>query len=229
MEFRPETMEAEALHPAESLAAVLSRMERLETMLRSGDGLAAFNRLYLTVARAVGTSLDSGHFADAEFLRRLEVNFANRYFEMLRRAFFPTEKAPIGVAWEPLLSSRRTSGISPERFALAGMHAHLNHELCLAIVRTCEERAITPEKSTPQHLDYQRLGPLWHAVLHGAATSNRDEKTAAWSCLEARQLAWDNAEVLWHLRSSAELTADYLSLLERNVVTASRTLLAPVI
>lgn len=223
-------MEAEALHPADSLATVLARMERLEAVLPAGDALSAFNRLYLTVARTVSTSISAGGFTDAEFLRRLEVNFANRYFEMLRRVFFPTEKARIGVAWEPLLSSRRTSGISADRFALAGMHAHLNHELCLAIVRTCEERAITPEKGSPQHLDYQRLGPLWHAVLHGAAHGGKpssDDKNASWSCLEARNLAWDNAEVLWHLRSSAELTADYLSLLERNVVTASRTLLAP--
>jgi len=65
--------------------------------------------------------------------------------------------------------------------------------------------------------------------LHGAVKTNSDDKSPTWSCLEARNLAWDNAEVLWHLRSSAELTADYLSLLERNVVTASRTLLAPVI
>lgn len=228
MELRQETMEVEALHPADSLTTVLARMERLEAVLLAGDGLAAFNRLYLTVVRAVSTSLSSGGFTDAEFLRRLEVNFANRYFEMLRRVFFPTEKARIGVAWEPLLSSRRISGLSADRFALAGMHAHLNHELCLAIVRTCEERAITPEKGSPQHLDYQRLGPLWHAMLHGAAKVSSDDKNAAWSCLEARSLAWDNAEVLWHLRSSAELTADYLSLLERNVVTASRTLLAPV-
>lgn len=229
MELREETMEAAALHPADSLPTVLARMERLDALLPAGDGLAAFNRLYLTVARTVATSLSAGEFTDAEFLRRLEVNFANRYFEMLRRVFFPTEKTRIGVAWEPLLSSRRTSGLAADRFALAGMHAHLNHELCLAIVRTCEERASTPEKGSPQHLDYQRLGPLWHAVLHGAVKTNSDDKSPTWSCLEARNLAWDNAEVLWHLRSSAELTADYLSLLERNVVTASRTLLAPVI
>ena len=52
-----------------------------------------------------------------------------------------------------------------------------------------------------------------------------DDAVAMWNIEEARNIAWDHAAILWHLRSSPELTADYLSLLERGVGVASRGLL----
>lgn len=217
-----------ALTPADSLATVLERLEHIAAALPQGDGLSCYNRLYLEVMRAVEAELLAGGFADAEFAQRLEVSFANLYFDAVRLGLFPSQRKIVGPAWAPLFSSRQTDGIAAERFALAGLHAHLHHDLCLAIVRTCEESALTPEKGSAQHLDFQRLSQVWQAALTAARVTASDE-TTAWSCLEARELAWTNAGVLWHLRSSAELTADYLSLLERDVVATSRGLLAKAI
>ena len=218
-----------ALTPADSLATVIERLEQIAAALPVGDGLACFNSLYLEVARAVERALAADDFGDAEFARRLEVNFANLYFDAVRLGFFPSQRKIVGQAWAPLFSSRQTDGISPERFALAGMHAHLRHDLCLAVVRTCEERALTPEKGSVQHLDFQRLSQVWQASLQAACAAvsvSASDEAGAWNGLEARELAWSNAGVLWHLRASAELTADYLALLERDVVTTSRGLLA---
>jgi hypothetical protein len=215
-----------ALTPASNLEAVVARLEQISAALPQDDGLSCFNRLYLEVTRAVGAALASGELADVEFAHRLEVNLANLYFEAVRLGFFPSQRRRVGQAWAPLFSSRQTGGILPERFALFGMHAHLHHDLCLAVVRTCVERALAPEKGSAQHLDFQRLGKIWHAPLQAAQALATGESMATWSCLEARELAWNNAGVLWHLRSSAELTADYLSLLERDVVATSRGLLA---
>ena len=43
------------------------------------DGLACFNRMYLTVTEAVQSQVDAGFFADAAFMARLDVNFVNRF------------------------------------------------------------------------------------------------------------------------------------------------------
>ena len=41
------------------------------------------------------------------------------------------------TAWQPLFERRADPGIEPIQFALAGMNAHINHDLPLAVVATC--------------------------------------------------------------------------------------------
>ncbi|CAM5716487.1 hypothetical protein SALBM311S_05229 [Streptomyces alboniger] len=45
--------------------AVISRMRALDQTLPTADGVAVFNRVYLTVTEAVDRRIDSGHFEDA--------------------------------------------------------------------------------------------------------------------------------------------------------------------
>ena len=48
---------------------------------------------------------------------------------------------------------------------------------------------------------------------------------ATWSVAAARQAAWTNGEVLWHLRSVGPIERTYLTTLDRSVGFASRGLL----
>jgi hypothetical protein len=212
-------------------------MAQLGAALPQSDGLGCFNTMYMEVTRAVYDAVQKGGFNDPEFLERLDVQFANLYFDAVRQAAQLATRIP--DAWAPLLSLRGQGGITPLRFALAGMNAHINHDLCIAVVRTCEERLLSPNKSSVQYQDFLRVNQILKAtedevkgrLLTGLLSfidrplSSLDDAVALWSIEKARNLAWDNAEVLWHLRSSPELTADYLSLLERSVGTASRGLL----
>ena len=54
-----------------------------------------------------------------------------------------------------------------------------------------------------------------------------DDVVATWSVAAARQAAWTNGEVLWHLRSIDSIERTYLATLDRTVGFASRGLLIP--
>ena len=47
------------------------------------------------------------------------------------------------------------AGIEPVQFALAGMNAHINHDLPLAVVSTCSALATAPEVG-PHFADWRR-------------------------------------------------------------------------
>jgi hypothetical protein len=224
--------------PASSLKGVLGRMEQIAAALPPEDGLAAFNLLYMEVTYAVVQAIEAGSFSDPDFLSRLDVVFANFYFAAVRLHFADSPTVP--RAWSPLLLSRTESGISPLRFALAGMNAHINHDLCLALVQTCRERGIEPKKGSRQHRDYLQINQTLQAkesevkerFLTGVLRridqllGPLDDAVVMWNIVEARDLAWDHAETLWQLRESPTLTADYLAVLEQGVGLASRGLLS---
>jgi hypothetical protein len=43
----------------------------------------------------------------------------------------------LSSAWRPLVERRALPGIEPVQFALAGMNAHTNHDLPVAMVTAC--------------------------------------------------------------------------------------------
>src|SRR5688572_16302788 len=91
----PPTLEAILRQrPPGRIADVIARMEAIGAALPAGDGVAAFNRLYLEVTRGVLDSLRPGRFEDARFLRWLDVVFANLCFEALRALVVGPGPAP---------------------------------------------------------------------------------------------------------------------------------------
>ena len=107
----------------------------------AADGIACFNRMYLDVTRQVNSQLGQGFFADPAFMTQLDVDFANLYFAAAGAAGDPAE---VPLAWRPLAEQRAAAGIEPVQFALAGMNAHINHDLPLAVVSTCTALATAP-------------------------------------------------------------------------------------
>ncbi len=66
------------------------------------------------------------------------------------------------MAWQPLLASRVTPGIEPIQFALAGMNAHINHDLPIAVVAACSELVTAPTDGC-HHEAYQKVDKLLDA------------------------------------------------------------------
>ena len=135
---------------AARIADVVERMQALDAALPRADGIACFNRLYLAVTEAVVEAARPGVFADPPFVRWLDVVFANLYFEALANHVRGRGRVP--RAWRALFEARSRRGILPIQFALAGMNAHINRDLPLALVSTCRSRRIEPgaaARSTP--------------------------------------------------------------------------------
>ena len=195
--------------PVISVAGAIARMEAIAAALPAADGLACFNRMYLDVTKQVNSQLGEGFFADPAFMTQLDVAFANLYFAAADIAGTPAAAPP---AWRPLTGQRAVAGIEPVQFALAGMNAHINHDLPVAMVSTCTALATAP--GGPHFADYRKAGQLLDAAgqsvrqsLESAAELAADRHLAAvaslvtsWTITSARDLAWNNTLLLWAVR-----------------------------
>src|SRR5262245_34313580 len=100
---------------------VTTALRNIDGALPDGDGLKWFNFLYLKVTEAVGE--EDSNWQDREFLRRLDVRFAQLYFDAIVN--WEGDQARTPRAWRPLLRSRRDASLSRLQLALAGMNAHI--------------------------------------------------------------------------------------------------------
>ena len=117
-----------------TIGEVIQVMQDLDNMLLSSDGLKWFNLLYLRVTQAVYEKPPSGGWDDQKWLSLLDINFARLYFDALANSCTDPTKVP--RAWMALFESRDNPNIERVQFALAGINAHINHDLPLALVQT---------------------------------------------------------------------------------------------
>ena len=134
----------------QSVDDVIGGMQAIDAICFDGDGLKWFNRLYLDVTRAVKARVDAGGFQDGAWMAALDVQFAGLYFGALRSAL-SGGAAP--ECWSVLLERRGWTRLARIQCALAGVNAHINHDLPLAIVRT----GPTPVHGDAHYADYTAL------------------------------------------------------------------------
>ena len=222
-----------------SVGDVLAIMHTIDATCADGDGLKWFNWLYLSVTQAVEVRVNAGEFSDAAWMAALDVQFAGFYFSALE-AFLSRESAP--GCWQALFEQRTQTAIARIQFAMAGINAHINHDLPQAVVATCWTSAINPQHGTPQYLSYTALNTTLDSLIDTAkkelrlrllgdvipAISPIDATLETWSVSAAREAAWNNAEILWHLSDAPAVSAAFMQTLDGLTELASRTLLVPV-
>ena len=223
---------------------VVARLEAMDAQLTDDDGVKWFNRLYLETTRHVAAFDESGAQAAPGFLEQLDVAFADAYFAALAAAGDAVELPgdyPFH-AWKPFFEARRERDIAPIQFALAGMNAHINHDLAIGICSVCVDRDVDPSVDSAEHVDYEAVNGLiaeteaetkaWMLTDLLAeldrAFNPVDDIVAIWSIEAARDVAWTRASVLWHLRDVPFLRDEYLRANDRSVGLTSRAMLVPV-
>src|SRR5262249_53409550 len=97
------------------------------------------------------------------WLTRLDMVFAGFYFNALLAWLDGSTNVP--ESWNALFAARFQPGIERIQFALAGMNAHINHDLSQALLQTDAELNLTPGKTSPEHTDYERVNGLLEVVL----------------------------------------------------------------
>lgn len=196
---------------------VIAIMQAIDGVLVSGDGLKWFNMLYLKVTQQVDTQPPAGGWESPLWLTRLDVVFANMYFSALTN--WLGNPGDIPSSWKALFEARFTAGIDRIQFALAGINAHINHDLALALLQTDSEMNVVPPKNSPQHDDFERVNGILEAVLPQALqylatgivgelaqdTGKIGRFLAFWNVRAARDLAWDFAD---HLRPLSGVARD---------------------
>ncbi|MDC7123704.1 DUF5995 family protein, partial [Cellulomonas fimi] len=207
--------------------------------LRAGwardDGLGVFLDVYRRVTALVALRLVDGTFRDPAFVEDLDVRFARLFLDVPADV---VAQRPVSRAWAPLVERRAVRGIEPIQFALAGMNAHINFDLALAVVATCRARGCDPDDGDV-HADFERVNrvlaevvrPIRQSFLdacvvqHAGALSPLADLVTNFSIDKARDAAWVSAQVLWEVRGVTALAAAVRDTLARTVGLVGRQLL----
>lgn len=217
---------------------VISTMEAVDALLPTDDGLKWFNLLYLMVTRRIDGQPPASAWRDPQWLTRLDVVFANLYFEAI--ASFLNQSPATPSAWDALFEARHAAGIDRIQFALAGLNAHINHDLALALNQTDSELNLNPGPASPEHVDFEAVNAILQGALPDALTflatgvlgviaqdtGKIGRFLAIWDVRAARDAAWDFAA---HLRDLPEpLRAAALVAQDKLTGALGRSLLLPV-
>ncbi|MGY1454741.1 DUF5995 family protein [Streptomyces sp. SS8] len=218
---------------AEGMDGVIARMRALQEELPPHDGVAAFNRVYLSVTLSVRHSLVDGLLPRPRSAAALAAVFAGRYPATVDLA---AAGEPVPACWRPLFRARHRTGLHPAQFALAGVNAHIGYDLALAVVETarahgCEPSALQGafdrigdalveleerirEDLAPGPAPLDIADPLTHLI-------------AGWDMERARDSAWSAARLLWSMRRLPELAEEFTRRLDSGVGLVGRFLLTP--
>ena len=224
---------AQLEHFTTSVDTVVSRMRALDAELPERDGVAVFNRVYLAVTESVDRQIDAGRFADRRAAITLDVRFAERYLAAVDAV---TEDRRPPACWRPLFQFRRHPGVRPMQFALAGINAHIGHDLALAVVDSCRSLGCEPVDLEDE---FERVGDILVSLEERVREDLMpgpdllqiaDPLThllGSWSLERARDASWSAARALWALRGLPDLAEEFTDRLDTAVGFASRMLLTP--
>ncbi|WBO67573.1 DUF5995 family protein [Streptomyces camelliae] len=213
--------------------AVVARMRAIGAALPERDGVAVFNRVYLAVTEEVDRRLDGGEFPDPRAATALDVRFAERYLAAVD-ASVADRRPP--ACWRPLFQLRRHPGVRPLQFALAGINAHVGHDLALAVVDTCRTLGCEPADLEDE---FDRVGEILVSLeeriredlMPGPDLLQLADPLThllgSWSLERARDAAWAAARALWVLRHCGEVAEEFTERLDAAVGLAGRMLLTP--
>ena len=218
----------------QTIADVVQILEAIEAACADGDGLKWFNGLYLQVTQAVESRVNAAGFINPAWVAALDVRFARFYFAAIQSA--------LPGCWQALFDRRNQTAIARIQFAMAGMNAHINHDLPQAVLDLCQSTAVPPQHGTAPYDDFTALNTTLDSLIEAAKValdvrllgdalppaSRLEDTLAAWSVADAREAAWNNAELLWHLADAPLTASAFLDGLDGLTAVAGKTILIPV-
>jgi len=223
--------------PPTTITDVVAAMQEIDTLLPGGDGLKWFNLLYLKVTAQVNGNPPAAGWENPEWLARLDVVFAQFYFRAIS-GWVSSGSAP--SSWKALFEARFRPDVERIQFALAGMNAHINHDLPFALLQADAELGLVPDNTSPEHDDFEHVNALLEATVPTALqllatgilgelaqdTGKLGRLLAIWNVRAARDLAWDLAG---HLRSLAGIArATALAVQDQMTGVVGRSLLVAI-
>ena len=230
-----------------SIPEVLDRLEAIQNFaeatqaLGKHDGVACFNYLYHVITGRVQENVGTGFFQDDEFLTRLDVAFANRYFDALRAHEADPGSAP--RSWAALFEHRSEPNVLPMQFAVAGVNAHVNYDLPFALIDACRQLD-RPLEHVNHKNDFNQINAIFATEMedlrmHFESRLGRfideylvpyvDNLLGRWSVKAAREAAWLKAEVLEAARNDPVDTEKHRLLIDKQAGLVGQTLLVELV
>jgi hypothetical protein len=242
---------------------VIKRMEAIakgiEEKHGKDDGVLAFNKLYLAVTRGVKRAVETSEraqgasspapspapaeplFNDPRSVARLDVIFADLYFAAIEAD--QRGAKPATLSWRVLFEARDRRDVLPVQFAFAGMNAHINHDLPIALLEQWELGRRRPSNFGTAKDDFTAVNEILKAEeaklkpglepnpvrkLDKGELARLDDKLGLWVVETARAHAWGAADQLWDVRKIGAMRRAWLATVDAGVSALSETLVAPV-
>lgn len=200
---------AELDEPFSSVEDVHDRLAAATARLRErSDRRSVFLTVYTAMTGRVAGGIDAGTFEDPAWVRDYLVAFAEHYRRALL-AFERGEPARVPLPWQ--IAFRASTGGSTllVQDALLGISAHVNYDLAYALT----DVGIDPDRAAKRR-DHDRINDVLRQLVDvvqqslvevygaegyehvDAALGSFDEAFTLLGLAQARNLAWENAEVL---------------------------------
>ncbi len=230
--------------PPPDIAGVIAELtQRGDAMVAArgaADGVVCFNRLYLRMTVAIGgAASQAGFFADPAGVVRLDPIFAQLYFAAIDA---DTAGGLPSRSWAALFAARAEPGTASLQFALAGMNAHINHDLVVALLELWEQTGGRPPRDSDAYRDFNRVNELVRVELEAEKAELAtgvikqidmlagpiDSAVAMWSIEAAREHAWTTAEGLWDARGHPVALDVAIAAIDRIVAVVGAGLLQPI-
>lgn len=218
----------------DSIDDVIERLDAIIAQSRKRESrLGYFAVLYRNVTVRVKEGIERGRFEDGERMARLDVTFANRYFEayhLYADGARPSRSWAVAFEaagrWRPIVLQH----------LLTGMNAHINLDLSVAAARTCpgpalaelerdfrEINAILLEMLDDVQDCLSRISP-WGRIFD-LAGGRLDEFVARMGLTGTRDWAWMSALHLAALEPEEQ--APVIERIDRRIAEVGGTLLNP--
>jgi hypothetical protein len=159
----------------QNIADMFKTMQTIDATCVDEDGLKWFNWLYMAVTEAIENKVAGGGFNDPAWLSELDVLFAGLYFDAVAGEL---SGGSCPECWKAMLSVRDQLKIARIQFAFAGMNAHINHDLPMAIVSTCLATNTIPQHGT------HNITITPRSILRSMLSSTKRSKSSTSACSE---------------------------------------------
>jgi hypothetical protein len=142
-----------------------------------------------------------------------------------------------------LFQRRAEPHITGLQFAAAGVNAHVNFDLAVAVADTCTQLGSAPAIGA-KHQSYQEINGIfaeemqslrehfestWERLIDRVVLGRVVNKMDDWIVVATRDVAWEHAKHLWNLRQAGEDEAGLIARIDGLAGEAGRAVLLPVL
>jgi hypothetical protein len=227
--------------PVTTIAEVAERLGEIHDFATStttageNDGIACFSGLYRTITQTI----DNTPYEDRDFLVRLDLEFARRYFAALRA--YAVDRAAAPGPWKLLFDARSNPDIERVQFAAAGVNAHINYDLADALLGTFpdfppnEARRRdynTVDEAFKKHMDGLRNfydAPFGSSDWDRTVLDRLSNVICTMLVRGCRANAWDDAMKVWKAKDPEGTRTQMLSELDGEASFLGQALLLPML
>ncbi len=193
---------------AQNIDDVLRNVDQIiDWSVNANSHIGYFAVVYKRVTLAIREAINEGQFDDGQRVERLDVAFAQRYFNALNAYFYPNDYSPLTLAWEVAFVGDKDGQAIILQHLMSAFNAHITFDLGMACI------TIAPHSLDTLEDDFNRVNAVLCSQIPGIVdVLQRLSPELRWT----RRLIPDELgvlnRVLVKLRKGAWLFAVYMAM-----------------